>query len=53
MITKSKDEESLQEQNAELHSQIEWHNYFIDYVYKVNRNLYNDAWEYADKKQSI
>jgi len=43
--------ENLQEENTELHSQVEWHNYFIDYVYKVNRNLYNDACQYADKKQ--
>tara|TARA_B100001057_G_scaffold99723_2_gene96691 strand:+ start:4701 stop:5030 length:330 start_codon:yes stop_codon:yes gene_type:complete len=46
------DEERLQEQNAELESQVEWNNYFVDFVYKVNRNLYNDACDYAHKKQS-
>tara|TARA_B100000614_G_scaffold37811_1_gene30178 strand:- start:12414 stop:12782 length:369 start_codon:yes stop_codon:yes gene_type:complete len=46
------DEERLQEQNAELDSKVEWYNYFVDYVYKVNKNLYNDACEYADKEQS-
>ncbi|QDP58434.1 MAG: hypothetical protein Unbinned6046contig1000_3 [Prokaryotic dsDNA virus sp.] len=46
------DEERLQEKNAELESQVEWSNYFVDYVYKVNRNLYNDACDYAHKEQS-
>ncbi len=44
------DEERLQEKNAELESQVEWNNYFVDYVYKVNRNLYNDACDYAHLK---
>ena len=46
------DEERLQEENAELDSKVEWYDYFVDYVYKVNKNLYNDACEYADKEQS-
>ena len=37
------DEERLQEQNAELDSKVEWYGYFVDYVYKVNKNLYNDV----------
>ena len=46
------DEETLQEKNTELESQVEWNNYFVDYVYKVNRNLYNDACDHAHKEQS-
>lgn len=45
------DESRLEEHNHELESQVEWYNFFVDYVHKANKNLYNDACEYADNKQ--
>ena len=29
----------------------EWNNYFIDYIKEQHQNLYNEACEYADKKE--
>jgi len=44
-----KEEETLSEENTELNKKVEWYDLFVDYVQKVNSNLYNEACEYADK----
>jgi len=31
---------------------LEWFNHFVDYVGNVDSNLYNEACEYADKKEN-
>ena len=31
---------------------LEWFNHFVDYVGNVDNNLYNEACEYADKKEN-
>jgi hypothetical protein len=31
--------------------QLEWYNYFVDYIQEVDRNLYNKACEYADLEE--
>ncbi len=34
-----------------LKHQLEWFNFFVDYVQENNSNIYNSACEYADKKE--
>ena len=52
---KNKQIKQMEEYNLkeleELRSQVEWFNFFVDYVQCPNRNLYNSACEYADKKE--
>jgi len=31
--------------------QLEWYNYFVDYILEADYNKYNEACEYADNKQ--
>lgn len=31
--------------------QLQWHDFFMEYVQEVNINMYNEACEYADKQQ--
>ena len=44
-------EEYSLEELEELRSQIEWYNYFVDYIQRCNINLYNEACEYSDNKE--
>lgn len=37
--------------SKKLESTLEWFNSFVDYVECFDRNLYNQACEYADKKE--
>jgi hypothetical protein len=30
---------------------LEWYNNFVDYIEEIDINLYNEACEYADKKE--
>lgn len=43
--------DTTSEELAELHAKVEWHNLFVDYVYDQNKNIYNEACEYADNNQ--
>lgn len=43
--------DTISEELAELHAKVEWHNLFVDYVYDQNKNIYNEACEYADNNQ--
>ena len=36
---------------AELHAKVEWYDLFVDRIYDINRNAYNEACEYADNNQ--
>jgi transcription elongation factor Elf1 len=40
----------MQEELQELHSKVEWYEKFVDYIYKNNKQMCNDACDYADKK---
>ena len=39
------------EVEAELHAKVEWYNLFVDYIYEIDSNKYNEACEYADNNQ--
>jgi lysyl-tRNA synthetase class II len=41
----------MTEQEAELHAKVEWYDLFVDRIYDINRNAYNEACEYADNNQ--
>lgn len=43
---------NMEEKIQELEGNLAWYNLFVDYVYKNNRNLYNEACEYSDEKAS-
>tara|TARA_R100001163_G_C4873523_1_gene74221 strand:- start:153 stop:386 length:234 start_codon:yes stop_codon:yes gene_type:complete len=33
-----------------LEKKLEWYDYFVDYIYEVDSNKYNQACEFADNK---
>tara|TARA_R100000664_G_C2732067_1_gene122386 strand:- start:729 stop:923 length:195 start_codon:yes stop_codon:yes gene_type:complete len=35
--------------NTVLGKQLAWFNNFVDYIYELDSNLYNEACEYADE----
>ena len=39
------------EELHELHDKIKWYDRFVDYIYKFNRNDYNDACKFADGEE--
>jgi len=41
----------LQEVISNLEEKLEWYDLFVDYMYDVYINKYNEACEYADNKQ--
>ena len=41
----------MTEQEAELYAKVEWYNLFVDYIYEIDSNKYNEACEYADNNQ--
>jgi len=56
--TKKIIEENIIEENnktmkllKQTKQRLEWYDYFVDYVEGCDRNLYNDACEYADNKE--
>lgn len=38
-------------QDMKVNNEVEWFNSFVDFVGNVDRNLYNQACEYADKTE--
>lgn len=38
-------------QDMKVNKEVEWFNSFVDFVGNVDRNLYNEACEYADKTE--
>ena len=42
---------SESEEIAELHAKVEWYDLFVDRIYDIDRNKYNEACEYADNNQ--
>lgn len=38
-------------QDMKVNNEVEWFNSFVDFVGNVDRNLYNEACEYADKTE--
>jgi hypothetical protein len=34
-----------------LKEKLEWYDNFVDYIYEIDTNKYNQACEYADNKQ--
>jgi len=42
---------SLVDCSLEVKRELEWFNSFVDFVGNVDRNLYNQACEYADKTE--
>jgi len=36
-----------------MEKQLEWFNNFVDYVGNIDRNLYNQACEYADNIENL
>jgi len=35
----------------ELHEKIKWYDRFVDYIYEVNKNQYNEACKFADNEE--
>lgn len=38
-------------QDMKVNNEVDWFNSFVDFVGNVDRNLYNEACEYADKTE--
>ena len=44
---------ALREDNTKKEMVLDWFNHFVDYVADHNKNLYNEACEYADKIEQL
>ena len=49
IITKTMKEKTLSELQK-LKDRLEWYDLFVDYIYEIDSNKYNEACEYADDK---
>ena len=47
--TKTMKEKTLSELQK-LKDRLEWYDLFVDYIYEIDSNKYNEACEYADDK---
>jgi hypothetical protein len=36
-----------------MSKQLQWYDFFMEYVQEVDINMYNKAFEYADKQQKL
>jgi len=42
--------DELKNHVQKLKDKLEWYNLFVDYIYEVDSNKYNQGCEYADKQ---